>query len=278
MLESKWITCRITNGLGNRLFQVAALLGAAEKSGRKPVFFLPQMSKYEHGNWNLFLECVPDLEIIESSKEWTRISDEVFPTEKELETDLPIVLKGWFQDLKHFPSLDNPLLPKLPKTLQISPKNQIAIFFRFGDYCFLPHHQQPLASYYVEGIHRFPKGTECVLFSDSPNRLLEIQKEFIEMGYPSRISEKKDTMDVIQEAVECRLGCIGTNSTFSWWITWMAWDYYTRPEDYIAYFPDTWLQGKGAMNLFNLPFTRAIKLSEIPSDSPKLKSFQYNQN
>ena len=74
----------------------------------------------------------------------------------------------------------------------------------------------------------------------------------------------------------CRKGLIGANSTFSWWMGWMAWKEHGCPADYKAVYPDVWLEGRGEMKLFGFPFTQKIKLHELSTEGLKLNSFSYS--
>lgn len=271
-----WVSVRLTDGLGNRLFQMAALLRAAEKLDRTPVLFLPRMHKYSHGSWKILLDLFPTIQIIESEKEWIEYPEEVVPTYIQDSNRKGIVLKGWFQDLRYFPSLENPLLPRwknpIGKTL-----NKVAVFFRLGDYCILPHHQQNLQRYYGEALEKYEKGTELILFSDSIEKLAPIQKELVSKGYPNVICGTLDVEKTIRMALLCRKGLIGGNSTFSWWIGWLAWNAYGRPADYEATYPDVWLQREGPKNLFSLPYTRAIQVGDLhKKEGPQVSSFTYS--
>jgi hypothetical protein len=264
-----WVAPRLTDGLGNRFFQIAAAIGAAEKLGRRPVLFLPRMSRYSHGNWGFVLRCVPDLEILETEAEWTEGIDEEIPKNTN---GKGIVLRGWFQDLRYFPDLQNPLLPRYPGDIPAA-LNKVAVFFRFGDYCILQHHQQDLRKYYGEALSRFPKGTELILFSDSTEKLKDIQTECNEKGYPNVVCGSQSIESTIKMALMCTKGCIGANSTFSWWTAWFVWTARGRPAEYRAYFPEVWVQGHPAMNLFTLPYTECI--STYPNNT-ELKSFHYH--
>lgn len=270
-MSEDWIASRLTNGIGNRFFQIAAAIGAAEKTGRRVVLFLPQMSRYEHGNWKLFQKCVPDIEILETASEWNTAPDEVIP---RVMGPKGMVLKGWFQDERYFPRLDNPLLPRYPGE-KVIPTDRVAVFFRFGDYGILPHHQIDLRGYYMKAFNKFPKDTEYIFFSDTKEKLVEIQKECTAKGIRNVICGSKSIESEWKMAMMCRRGLIGANSTYSWWIGWMAWTMYERPSDYKAYFPDIWMKGKEKMNLFGFPFTQVIELDSICNNDSKLESFKY---
>jgi hypothetical protein len=267
----KWISVNLTNGLGNRLFQIAACINFAKQTGRQPLLFLPRMSRYEHGSWSLFLKFLPTLPILLSANEWQEISEE--NSHEALSSQAKgIVLKGWFQDssflsLQHLPSF-----LRFPP-LKIKKENSLAIHFRFGDYSILPHHQIPLAQYYLQTIQRFPPGTTIRIFSDSIDKVFPIQKELIELGYHATIFISRDVLETFYEFSSCSLGAICSNSTFAWWASYFAYQA-NQDSNYKAYFPNRWLQNKKPMNLFDYPFTHSVAIENLPL-TPYLKNFLY---
>ena len=264
---------RLTGGIGNRLFQIVATLKFCEETKRQPILLLPMMSRSEHGSFNLVLKLFPNLHLQESADRWKMINDRLEDTKDEL-----VVLNGFFQNLNYFPSLTNPLLPKLPLPQNYCPQPYVAIHFRFGDYRTLPHHQLPLGYYYANAINKFPKSTSFVLFSDSPEKLKEISHELWENGYSNSICKESDPLKTFQLIAQAKGGFIGSNSTFAWWAAYFAWDSLAleRSDTYKAYFPDIWMPNVTSPNLFTMPFTISLTLSEdLGSAFRIIKSFSY---
>ena len=157
-MKPLWIAPRLRCGLGNRLFQVFAAIGEAERTNSEPVFFLPRMSHFEHGNFELLRILCPTLRLIESAPEWLEISETGDKTiAKAPESEMPIVLGGFFQNSENFPSFTNPHIPRLPGLPRLSNRqNTWSIHFRLGDYCILPHHQiHGLKQYYYQTIMKY---------------------------------------------------------------------------------------------------------------------------
>lgn len=271
------ISVKLCCGLGNRLFQMMAAIGEAERQGKQPVFFLPRMSGAHHGNFELLRSLFSAVPIIETAPEWEEVKEGDRPLCGE--RDKLIVLDGYFQNTDFFPEDDfySPMLPVAHSVdLPVPPtKDSWAIHFRLGDYQKLPHYHVNLSPYYFYTITRkIPKYSTLTLFSDSPDRLVPIQKELTDLGYTVEIFNNPDTLETLKAFSSCVKGSVCSNSTFAWWAAWFA--YKRVPEGaYKAYFPKQWIVGREEFNLFNLPFTQSIDLNEIPA-VPRLLSFSHS--
>ena len=273
-----WIAPRLRCGLGNRLFQTFAAIGAAERTGSEAVFLLPRMSHHEHGNFDLLRTLYPTLRIVETAQEWAEISETQEKTIPPIDTESPVVLGGFFQNSENFPSLTNFNIPKLPSVLQedIRP-TAWAIHFRLGDYCILPHHQiHSLKQYYYQTIiNNIPKTSTLVLISDSPNKLPPIAKELGDLGYTTEIYTNDDALHTLKTFAACQGGSICSNSTFAWWGAFFGYTNSKEQGKYRAFFPDTWMTNQPTPKILNLSFTHCVKLASLPA-SPYLQSFQFN--
>ena len=260
------IAAKLCCGLGNRLFQMMAVLGEAERQGKQPVFFLPRMSGAHHGNFELLRALFPNIPMIETAADWEEVKE---GESLRLHTDKLVVLTGYFQNTRYFPEADGPALPGPRKE-----NDSWAVHFRFGDYEKLPHYHVNLSQYYYYTITRkIPKYSRLTLFSDSPDRLTPIQKELTDLGYTVEIFDNPDTLETLRAFSACVRGSICSNSTFAWWAAWFTW--HRQPSSYKAYFPRQWIVGKEPFNLFTLPFTHSINLEDIPA-SPRLLSFSHS--
>ena len=254
-----WVAPRLVCGLGNRLFQMFAAIQAAQKLNSEAVFFLPRMTRTEHGNFSLLMKLFPTIRIVESALEWEEIDE----GEIISQMSRPIVLKGFFQSSEFFPISHLPTLPeKLPTT------SSWAVHFRLGDYRILPHHQVDLRSYYYNTItSNIPSNTNLILFSDSPSALPAISEELQTLGYSTHIYEG-DTLETLKTFAACS-GAVCGNSTFSWWASYFG---NQQNKEFIAFFPDVWT--KDPVKILDLPYIRTVKLCHLPAE-PKLKSFTY---
>lgn len=260
------ISAKLYCGLGNRLFQMMAAIGEAERQNKQPVFFLPRMSGAHHGNFELLKVLFSSVPIIETAPEWEEVKEGQRP-----QSDKLVVLTGYFQNTDYFPKGDF-YMPSLPLN-SLTEKDSWAVHFRFGDYQKLHHYHVNLSPYYYYIITRkIPKYSNLILFSDSPDRLLPIQKELTDLGYTVEIFDNPDTLETLKAFSACVKGSICSNSTFAWWAAWFTW---RRKTQYKAYFPKQWIVGRESFNLFNLPFTQSVNLEEIPA-SPRLLSFSHS--
>lgn len=265
------IAPRLSSGLGNRLFQFAATIKTAEETARTPVIFLPRTSYTEHGNFDLLLDLVSKVGLLETASSWKEFNRE---SEEPPKTDLLLVQRGYCQDLKFFPDFHHPLLPALPATWLLPPTPAVAIHFRFGDYCQLQHHQVDLSKYYMKAIRRFPPNTSFTLFSDSPVKLRPICDELCKRGILVKIAGALDTRSTLIEIASCAGGAICSNSTFAWWAAFLAWRAGGYSSDYKAFVPAIWM-AEGEENhrprILNTPFTQVLELD----GDEKLMSFEY---
>lgn len=261
---------RLCCGLGNRLFQTVAAIGEAERLGRKPVFFLPRMS-HEHGGFELLMQLFPNIPILQTAPTWEQVDEDSLKLPLKLPQESLLVLSGFFQDTRFFPSSSH-YLPRLPS--QSRPIDSWAIHFRFGDYQNLKHYHVDLSRYYLHVLKtKIPRGSLITLFSDSPDRLAPISKEIESLGYKVQIFNKQDILETLKAFASCVKGAICSNSTFSWWAAYFAWAQAQAPE-YKAYFPNRWIVNKPPVNL-NHSFTQSIDLDAISAE-PALLSFSHS--
>lgn len=264
------IAPRLVCGLGNRLFQTVAAIKAAEINCEEPVFFLPRMSRAEHGNYDTVFTLFPNIRIIETAPEWLELNEREDGSLPSFTKSPLTVLAGFFLNTENFPTPLNKYLPTLPSPYPAT--DRWAIHFRFGDYQILPHFHVGLGKYYYKTIlEKIPNNANVCLFSDSPDRLPLIAKELQGFGYTVEIYENNDAIETFRVFASCSAGSICSNSTFSWWAAYFAWR--QTNGEYKAYFPNRWTLDT-TIRLFTLPFTQSVDIDEI-SAFPTLNSFSH---
>ena len=242
MLENNmtmYVTSKIHGGLGNRLFQIGAMLGYAEKHGHIPVFVKDLIiPNPQQPGGDTILEHFPEIRTIESSAGWVTIN---FPFEDAMTyRDLPhitgnVKLDGYFQSAKYFPSGAIELMGVYP-TIQHNPT--LFLHIRRGDYLhpFNHHHCVDLGAYYERALALFPGDAYVLVCSDD----IEWCKATLPSRYPSVGSNKwiwftGDTYATLSAMMGCTLGGICANSTFSWWGAYLS-----RSLEKLFTMPDTW--------------------------------------
>ena len=150
-----WVAPKLSDGLGNRLFQYACAQQYANKEGKECVFFLPRCGKADHGSFDAIFRLFPSVRIIDTETSWTELKelDVLLYSYKPLETELKenIVIHGYRQNYKYFqdttikPDFINALgQERIDVLTNLYLENKNELFFihvRIGDYKFLPHHQ-----------------------------------------------------------------------------------------------------------------------------------------
>ncbi len=266
-----WIAPRLRCGLGNRLFQTVAVVQEAHRQKKTPAFLLPRMSHWEHGNFDTVFSLCPEIAVVETATHWKEVQetpDKTVPDISQVKDN--IVLAGFYQNSQGW-NLSLPKMPKLPG-MHLSTRDAYAVHFRFGDYIILPHYQVPyFADYYADVLaNQVPKGSQLVVFSDDMSKVLPIIKELEDLGYKVDICSVEDTIEIFHIWASCTKGAICSNSTFSWWAAYFAYQLHGTK----AWFPSKWMTDQPTPNILNLPFTQVHEIK--PSAQGKtLKSFSY---
>jgi hypothetical protein len=246
--EPGLISVRLSDGLGNRLFQLAALLGYAERWGMKPVLFPSQIIPSNHADAALAHKLFPQLELAWKMNRWGQLLDDPVyyasykPFEKP-ETACPLLLHGYFQTERYFPSY--PIVLSFESVLSAERRSALDFHYReygwwvhirFGAYMILPHHQIDLRSYLRKVLGFVPAGERVLVFSDSPEEAVCLLREVgrVEWMMADPGLSPLETLYVMRRASR---GCICTNSTFSWW---GAYGSDARRLGAPVYFPGQW--------------------------------------
>lgn len=260
-----WVTAHFTGGLGNRLFELAAALGAAEKWNQPCVFLKSAIEKNDHGPADTIVKLYPNLPLIDSDQHYTKIIEPQGDCFKyiPLPEDMPfarIRLEGWRQTPKYFPKDLAQLKPAweafLSPTKQESLRAQYGLrtlieretawlfHIRLGDYKVLPHHQIPVIPYYEHCLQQVPNNSTVLLFSDEPQLCKNwFIDQCVKRELRYRIVEEQDDVTSLWLMSQCWGGAIVANSTFSWWGAFFAHEATPNPGTFKAFYPSVWGQG-----------------------------------
>jgi len=208
------IYLKLTGGLGNRLFQIFAGYGFAEKWNMN-LYVLKEGSKWNHvsedESFTQIRQLLPNLKIKDKiSTQYDTISN----SETYNNPNKDIILEGYFQDPSLFPNKHIELHFLEPKDNIIKNKKDLYfIHFRFGDFKGIQDYQLPL-EYYKKALKNFDINSQFIIISDE----IELAKKYIEDNFNLQnvlYDNSKSRIDSLYYMSKCK-GGISSNSTFSW--------------------------------------------------------------
>lgn len=237
-----FVSCQISDGLGNRLFQIAALLGYAEKHGHTPIFireWIKDNPAQPGGNkvCSLF-PAIQTMSLGDVMGEWTVLKPQFEFAMSYMDLFFVgghVKLDGYFQSPKYFPS-ELPFLAGI--TAASLGENTLFLHVRRGDYLhpLNAHHCVDLTEYYQRALDVFPSDSLVYVCSDD----IGWCKASLPGHYRSVASHRwrwvmGDEFETLSVMMGCTLGGICANSTFSWWGGWL-----NKFAEKLVIMPATW--------------------------------------
>jgi hypothetical protein len=229
-----YVSIKPSGGFGNQMFQIAAMLGYAERYGHTPVFIEKPRIGWEHAGRSAFdmSALFNNIPVLTKTVAWNIVKEPVDAAFSYIELpayhDEHVLLEGYFQSDRYGPSDGMRLLGAPSGSLHpaLIPHNWSSTFFlhvRRTDYLHPAnaHHRVDLVEYYRECLRRMrlSEGRTCFVVSDDidwcrrelPGLLPGWQGEWL--FCPPTISDAETFFWM----TACGLGGICANSTFSWW-------------------------------------------------------------
>jgi hypothetical protein len=209
------LTIKLVGGLGNQLFQLAALESIAKQTGKK--FFICSLeTKYTlHSkeelfssifkNWCKFYQSNPIIIVDESPEIYSKINKL---------TIFNYCLRGFFQDYKYVELIKSSFIPRLSFNESIFLKypeisSSIFVHVRGGDFLYLSDFKVDLENYYTK-CFELCKDYPIVVFTNDISHTNTILK-----GKIYTIVNESE-IDTLYLMTKCRGGVLST-STFAWW-------------------------------------------------------------
>jgi hypothetical protein len=239
-----YIVPRLSDGLGNKLFQYAAALGLSKKWNRPIKFIRSYIVPTNHGDSTNFLKLFPDIPVEDTidnpmilSQTGNHFNYTAFSNEAPQNNVVIIDYRQnplYFKDVSIEPSWGLNQLPALEGCWMIH--------FRQGDYNKLPQYSVDLVKYYRRCILALPDKARIHVFSDEPEKCTELLETVLD-GKDLIVSWSTEKLDVnaLYEMSCCTGGAITANSTFSWWGA-----YFARAraladnKTFQAFYPNSW--------------------------------------
>ena len=210
------ITVEFAGGLGNQLFQLAAVDHIGRRTGRNVV--IERHCESAHSKENYFNSLFGHWSVAQNPLQFPLNIQEgsyVFSDWRSaLANPHNARIHGYFQNWQY---VDQPFKERLRFNTAVLSKypdigNKVFIHVRGGDYVNHWMHDMKLDTYYRRAIAEFPADTQFVIFTNdvpyaqSRTWIAGIQHTFI----------NENELDTLLLMSKCA-GCICPNSTFSWW-------------------------------------------------------------
>ena len=222
------VTCVLRSGLGNRLFQILAGLGYAERTGKEFVLCEKYIFDNFHTGSRLTIQIIiaifPNIKFYRGTVDtWNHHHEDPLRFYDGILADTmdgAVMLHGYFQNEAHFPTniKSRFTIPK-PDICNfdcngIHFESTYFVHFRLGDY--VDSEYDILSDdYYKEAIRRIKEkipGCRFLIFSDEPGKLDIVQYG---LNQDDIIVRNVGVWETLYLMSRCK-GAVCANSTFSW--------------------------------------------------------------
>ena len=230
------ISCKLTGGLGNYLFQIAAASTLAYKNNDTSIFDFGPSVGQAHKNINLYTtNILRKINIGNPSSKYIYSEPKDF-SYQNIPYSQDLILEGYFQSSKY---LDREYILKLyeidnqtesyinSKSILPLLKKSVSIHIRRGDYIGRSNHPTQSIDYYNKAMENFPN-SNFIIFSDD----IEWCKENFK-GDKFTFIHEDDYIELYLMSM-CQHNIIA-NSTFSWWGAWL-----NKNKNQIVIAPSNW--------------------------------------
>jgi len=266
--SSPWVSCYLQGGIGNRLFQVASVLGFAEKWNRKPILYTQTNSTTAHQDNANILKLFPALELV-TVPAYTKAIEEPplsgFMYREIPSPDTNIVIYGYRQHPHYFPSYSiipsfamfstfalKSILEKYTLTTTLERRKSWFIHIRLGDYCGINNmNHVTVDSYHRHLLHHIPPDANILILSNDSAKAAATLKPYL--NRPFTVCDESSECMSLFIMQHCWGGAIIPNSTFSWWGAYFAYHSTPYKSSYKAYLPETWERGR-SYDISNVPW------------------------
>lgn len=249
-MEKEPVISVLEGCLGNCMFQIAAGLTYANSLGRPYKVFFNDLRQYNKDFEFLLSRYERIDDIPENRMEWNEEYPYMFQPIERCDSELPIVLHGYFQDERFFNRMD------VLKWFEAPPGYEYSIYEKYGDISdfvsisvrrgdYVELGIAPSKDWYEEAYFRFFNGKKAFITSDDMDwckRNISIEGAiYSEGGIP---------MEDLYGCALCK-DHITYNGTFGWWGAYLGEipcsvivaksDWFGDPENRCKIIPDRWI-------------------------------------
>jgi len=242
--QKRLVTCKTYGGLGNRVFQVLAAMGYAERHGYKCVlvksFITSSKEDHEQDYVRTLQALFPFLEVRDKINDYEVIkrTETAFEYKELPASSQNVVLDGYFQSEGYLPTT-------VPSVRKRHLPHTYFIHVRAGDYLNNRTHYVNLASYQqrcIKMIQKADPSAKFLVFSDDNEYAKHHMKQF---EIPYTLSSTKTAEDTLRQMSSCA-GAICANSSLSW-----LGAYFQKEPHGLIYMPDKWIHdGSNTADLY----------------------------